>query len=123
LLAALIFLALGASSTAQADDVSVFHFALSKSMPEADAVVASPSEVKLWFTQAPQEGTTSIRVLGGDAEPIHTADVVQDAEDGSIFSVALHGTLAPGQYTVAWRALGEDGHVVRGDFSFSVTAR
>ncbi|MGB1780339.1 MAG: hypothetical protein ACPHQP_12345, partial [Longimicrobiales bacterium] len=33
------------------------HFGLSKSMPEAGSTVTSPEEVRLWFTQVPQEGT------------------------------------------------------------------
>jgi methionine-rich copper-binding protein CopC len=31
--------------------------------------------------------------------------------------------LPAGGYTVAWRGIGDDGHVVRGDFTFSVTAQ
>lgn len=27
----------------------------------------------------------------------------------------------PGEYSVQWRALGDDGHVIKGDFSFEVT--
>ena len=29
-------------------------------------------------------------------------------------------TLAPGRYTVSWRSAGDDGHVRRGDFAFTV---
>ena len=103
-------------------DVTRAHFQLSKSSPAADAAVPSPTEVRLWFSQEPQNGTTSIRVLDAAEKPLHTGDVVRDAQDGKVHSVALHGRLAPGRYTVAWRAMGQDGHVVRGDFSFTVTA-
>lgn len=123
LLAALILVALGAGTTAQAEGIRAFHFELSKSSPEAGAEIASPSEVRLWFTQVPEEGTTSIRLVDGAGDAIHTSDVTQDAEDEYAFSVALHGALASGEYTVAWRSMGDDGHVVRGDFTFAVTAR
>ena len=123
LLATLILVALGAATTAQAEGIRVFHFELSKSAPEAGAELASPSEVRLWFTEVPQEGTTSIRLVDAAGDAVHTSDVAQDSEDEYAFGVTLHGALSPGEYTVAWRAMGGDGHVVRGDFAFSVTAR
>ena len=122
LLATLFLVALGAQTTAQAESTAVPHFDLNKSAPEAGATVASPSEVRLWFTEQPEDGTTSIRLLDGDGEPIHTMDVAQDAEDGRVFSVSLHGELPAGGYSVVWRAMGDDGHVVRGDYSFTVSA-
>ena len=118
----LLLMALGSHATARAENTDLFHFALSQSAPEAGATIESPSEVRLWFTQAPQEGTTSIRLVDADGGLVHTADVVRDPEDGQVFSIALHGTLAAGEYTVAWRGMGEDGHVVRDEFSFSVSA-
>jgi len=30
-------------------------------------------------------------------------------------------SLTDGKYSVAWRAMGEDGHIIKGDFSFKVT--
>ncbi len=99
------------------------HFALSKSAPAADSTVSDPSEVRLWFTESPEEGTASIRLLNSDGDPVHTSEIVPDAEDSSILSVALHGSLDAGEYTVAWRAMGGDGHIVRGTFAFSVGAQ
>jgi methionine-rich copper-binding protein CopC len=123
-LPALLVLAAVAAIPGRPDGLAYpLHFALSKSSPEADSNVQAPEEVKLWFTQVPQDGTTSIRVLNADGEPVPTSEIVQDEEDGTAFSVALEDAPASGHYTVAWRALGEDGHVVRGEFSFTVMAR
>ena len=97
------------------------HFALSKSAPEADASVEAPSEIRLWFTQEPQDGTTSIRVVGADEAGVHVGDVEQDGEDATSFAVPLHGTLPAGTYTVAWRGMGQDGHVISETFAFTVT--
>lgn len=99
------------------------HFALSKSSPEADASVEAPSEIRLWFTQEPQDGTTSIRVVEADEAGVHVGDVEQHGEDPTSFAVPLHGTLPPGTYTVAWRGMGQDGHVVRETFTFTSTLR
>jgi methionine-rich copper-binding protein CopC len=119
MLAALMAVAVGAiSSSFAANDV---HFALSKSMPEAESSIESPGEIRLWFTESPVDNTTSIRVVNAAGELMEAADVMQDADDGRIFSVAIERWLAVGPYTVAWRAIGQDGHVVREEFTFSVT--
>ena len=122
LLASLVLVGLGPSQTPTAEGLTLYHFALSKSVPEAESTVASPPEIRLWFTQVPQEGTMSIRLLDGDGEPVPTDETAQDAEDGRVFSVTVPDPLPAGRYSVRWRGLGEDGHVVRGEFSFSVSA-
>jgi len=96
------------------------HFALSKSSPEAGASVQTPNEIRLWFTQEPQEGTTQIRLVEADDHGVHVMDVAQDANDPTSFYIELHGTLPAGTYNVSWRGMGEDGHVVRDTFQFTV---
>ncbi|MDH3207890.1 MAG: copper resistance protein CopC [Gemmatimonadota bacterium] len=111
-------------SAAVAPDRSVrLHFALSKSSPEAGATVTSPSEIRLWFTQEPQEGTTQIRLIEAEEIGVHVMDVAQDADDPTSFYIELHGTLPAGTYTVSWRGMGDDGHVVRDSFEFTVSAQ
>lgn len=99
------------------------HFGLDRSTPEAGSSLAAPTEVKLWFTEEPQEGTMSIRLLEAEDAGIHAMDPVQDPEDPRAFTVALHGTVPAGTYTVSWRGMGADGHVVRDTFQFTVVAR
>lgn len=96
------------------------HFDLEGSTPAADATVHHVEEVRLWFTAAPQAGATSIRVIDAAGEPVPTGDVVAVGDGGRTFGVRLPDMLAPGAYTVAWRSMAADGHVVRGDFAFSV---
>jgi methionine-rich copper-binding protein CopC len=117
MLATGLLFALGA---AEAD--ALLHFALSRSVPAADATVASPAEVRLWFTQVAKEGSVGIRVVNAAGEAIETAAPARDQADGRVYAVALPGPLAAGRYTVAWRGIGDDGHVVTGDFGFSVSA-
>ena len=97
------------------------HFALSKSMPVADSSIESPAELRLWFTEAPEENTVSIRLADGDGNLIESGRAVQDANDARIFSGTVQHALAAGPYMVLWRAIGDDGHAVRGDFKFAVT--
>jgi methionine-rich copper-binding protein CopC len=38
------------------------------------------------------------------------------------FAVAVREELAPGDYVIAWRAVGGDTHIVSGEVHFKVTA-
>lgn len=98
----------------------VRHLALQSSMPEADTTVESPSEVLLKFTQEPQEGTTSIRLLDAHGDLVASGETAQSTEDPTVFTSSLEAPLGGGVYTVAWRAMAEDGHVVAEEFAFTV---
>ena len=119
ILAAALLTAVGTTATAAA---TAFHFALSRSAPAADATVPSPSEVRLWFTQVAQPGSVAIRLInpGGDAVP--TSEPTPDEGDGRVYHVDVAQKLPAGAYTVSWRGIGDDGHVVRGELGFSVSA-
>lgn len=98
------------------------HFKLDKAEPAQDTEVVSPDAVRLWFSQVPQAKTTSIRLIDSAGEPVETGDVVQDTDNGKLQSISVPNQLAPGAYTVAWRSMASDGHVVRDDFAFTVLA-
>lgn len=118
LTATLVF-ALGAASNAAAN---VVHFALSKSTPAADASVPAPEEVRLWFTQVPQENSVGVRLIAPSGDAVSTTEPTRDSEDPMVVFIEPEAPLAPGRYTVSWRGIGDDGHVVRGEFGFSVAA-
>jgi copper resistance protein C len=120
ILAAGLLTALGATASDAAE--RAFHFALSRSVPEADATVPSPSEVRLWFTQVAQPGSVAIRLVNPAGGAVPTSEPAPNADDGRVYHVGVSQTLAAGAYTVSWRGIGDDGHVVRGDFSFTVSA-
>jgi methionine-rich copper-binding protein CopC len=117
LLTAGLLLALGATNAAD-----LLHFGLSRSVPAADTTVTTPAEVRLWFTQAAKEGSVGIRVVNAAGSAIETAPPARDQADGRVYAVAIGTPLAAGRYTVAWRGIGDDGHVVTGEFGFTVSA-
>ncbi len=86
-------------------------------------LIPSPGEISLWFTEMPQDNSVAIRVINAAGDALETSTATADARDGRVFSVSITGTLASGAYTVSWRGIGDDGHVARGNFEFSVTAR
>ncbi len=112
-------LALAGFASAGAYARPAVHFALSKSEPAAEATVPPPEEVRLWFTQAPQDNSMSVRLMADDAA-VDTGPAIPDPGDGKVYSVAVGRTLGQGDYRVVWRAMAADGHVVRGEIPFAV---
>ena len=98
------------------------HFGLDKSVPAKDASVAPPGELRLWFTQEPQDNSIVIRLMAGD-ELVETGPAMQDPDDGKAFSAAIESALAAGAYSINWRGMAQDGHVVRGEIPFSVVVQ
>ena len=98
------------------------HFGLARSVPAAGSTVAAPTEVTLWFTEVPQDNSISIRLVDARGELVPASDPRQGSEDQRQFSIVPSGALAAGEYPVAWRGIGQDGHTVRGDFGFTVRA-
>ncbi|MBR44062.1 MAG: hypothetical protein CME18_06580 [Gemmatimonadetes bacterium] len=99
----------------------VQHFGLSKSIPSADSKVVSPGQLQLWFTQAPQEGSVTIRLVDSGGDLVGTGEPVRNSEDPKLMEVDVPSVLDAGVYTVVWRGIGDDGHVVRDEFGFEVT--
>ena len=111
----LLFLVLAAGGP------KIQHFGLSQSIPAADSKIVSPGQLQLWFTQAPQEGSVTIRLVDSGGDLVGTGEPVQNSEDPKLMEVEVPSVLDAGGYTVMWRGIGDDGHVVRDEFGFEVT--
>ena len=88
------------------------------SPPVGSNVQASPTEVKLWFTQELEPAFSTVVVSDATGKRIDQRDVKVEG-DGTVLRVSLPA-LAPGRYKVTWRALSVDTHVTEGDFTFEV---
>lgn len=106
---------------ASAHTRGALHLELEKSAPAADSTVTPPREIRLWFSEAAQANATGITLLRSGDEPLPLGDLVA-SEDRMIFHSPVPDTLANGIYTVSWRTMSADGHVVRGDYKFTVRA-
>lgn len=62
------------------------HLRLVSSAPAADSVVAPPAEVRLTFSEAPQEGATRVRLLDQAENLVEVGAVVADGHvvDGEL---------------------------------------
>jgi methionine-rich copper-binding protein CopC len=86
----------------------------------APGAVAPPTlaEIRLTFNEPLSPGST-LELL---AENFQKVPGLAPQIDGSTLSAKLTAPLAAGQYTVQWKAIGEDGHAVEGSYPFSVSA-
>lgn len=96
------------------------EIALTRSVPEAESEVEAPQELRLWFSEAPQTGSTSIRLVDFQGHVVPVGEANPDSADATAYSAAIPKTLAPGRYSVVWRATGADGLPVRKMFGFTV---
>ncbi len=92
------------------------HMKPVKSEPAADAA-ASPKQVQVWFTQSPDPKLSKLEMTGPSGSIELTG--VRVTADKSIIAT-VDGSLADGRYSVRWQAAGDDGHLQKGEFAFTV---
>jgi len=100
-----------------------FHLRLLRSEPKADTTLTvPPAAIRLWFSQAPELSTTTIRVTGPGELAIALGELRQEQMAENHVAADVHGTLAGGRYQVRWRTMSRDGHPVSGQFAFTLAA-
>ena len=100
------------------------HITLDASLPEDDQTVEGDvTEVRLFFSDAPLMRGASIRVVNSSRRLVRSSPPEADANDPKQLSVQIDPALPAGRYVVQWRCIADDGHVMRGDFTFEVTGR
>jgi methionine-rich copper-binding protein CopC len=65
---------------------------------------------------------TSVRLLDARGAAVPTGALTLAADTKAPLVVPVRSRLAAGRYTVRWRTMARDGHVVDGSFAFAVTA-
>ena len=96
------------------------HAALVKAEPPRRAVLAKPpTHVQLWFNEEIESAYASLAVLDAGKNPV-TAVKPQLASNDLKSIVLPLPELAPGKYSVKFRVLSLDGHVIQSSFDFTV---
>jgi len=97
----------------------ILHLKLDSSIPKADETLkASPEKIVLEFSQRPELTVAKIDIQDGKL-----SKVMRGEEDETILWVAVEESLPAGNHIVKWVTSSSDGHPVRGEFSFTVSAR
>lgn len=111
---------IAAAATFALSGIAHAHTHLKSSMPADKAVLAKPpSEIMLHFSEPTRLTALSIG-RHGEKEQKDLSPLPKEAS--ADFSVPA-GSLTPGKYTVKWRALGADNHVMSGALQFTVSAK
>jgi methionine-rich copper-binding protein CopC len=96
------------------------HAFLDHATPAVGSTVrASPTQVKLWFTQQLEPEFSTVHVSDRSGKQVDKGDTQVDRVDATLLRVSLP-QLVPGTYRVTWRVVSVDTHVTEGDFTFDV---
>jgi len=99
------------------------HAVLVKSVPtQRAALVEPPPRVELYFNERLEPAYSKASVTNEAGTQVDLRDVAVSAEDPRRLSLSLPA-LAPGRYTVSFRVLSVDGHVVESRLTFTVKDR
>lgn len=97
------------------------HTKLQKSEPAENATVSAPLKtVQIWFNEKLDVKVSKIGITGPSGAVKTGAVQVKDEKS---IAASVEADLANGQYTVAWQTAGADGHVLKGEYSFSVAKK
>jgi copper resistance protein C len=98
------------------------HSLLVRSQPDRGATVArAPERVQLWFSERLEPAYATLSVWSEAGTQVDAGDAAVDTGDPRVLSTSAPN-LAPGRYTVRYRVLSVDGHVVESSFTFTVKA-
>jgi copper resistance protein C len=96
------------------------HAVLVRSSPARRATLGQPPRrVELTFNERLEPAYSSVSVWSARGDQVDARDVMVGPPDPRQLSVGLP-ELAPGTYTVRFRVLSVDGHVVESSFPFTV---
>lgn len=116
----IIFLSVFLLATALMPMLASAHAILVKSQPNKDeTVTVAPKQIDLWFNDPVKSEYKALAVIDSEGKRVDNHDVEQTLTDGS----HIHATVADlpaGTYTVRYRVVSQDTHIVTGKFQFTV---
>jgi hypothetical protein len=94
------------------------HAKLLKTSPADKATVTkAPASVQLWFNEVIDVKLSTVEVTGPDGK---VALGMVHAMDPKQLMGPITGKMSNGVYTVNWQTAGDDGHVQKGSFTFTL---
>ena len=97
------------------------HLKLRAIFPGKDTTVTtSPEAVKLWLSELADLPATKVAVTTAAGAAVPTAKLTRGATKDEPVVAKFTAPLADGKYTITWKAMSKDGHVVDGVSAFTV---
>lgn len=99
------------------------HAALTRSVPgNRDVLAHSPSHIRLRFNEKVEARFSTISLEDAQGHKTALGAVTSSAGDSHGLEAAVPVPLPPGRYTVHYRVLSQDGHVIERSFGFTLEA-
>ena len=103
--------------------VMLAHAILVKANPERESTISdAPDEVSLIFNDSVGQEFLALAVIDPNGKRVDNHDAKLDFTDHSHLRASV-SKLSPGRYTVRYRVLSADGHVVSGKYFFDVHSK
>lgn len=97
------------------------HLKLRAIFPGKDTTVTTqPEAVKLWLSEVAELAATKVTVASAAGATVPTAKLSRGATKEEPVVAKFTAPLADGKYTITWKAMSKDGHVVNGVSAFTV---
>jgi copper resistance protein C len=97
------------------------HAIMVKSQPVADSTIAeSPKQVDVWFNDKVGSEYKALAVINSKGNRVDNKDATQETFDQSHLYTTVTD-LPPDTYTVRYRVVSLDTHIVTGKFKFTIT--
>ena len=117
-----LYTALGAAAAfawAIPSGSALAHAKLQSASPPVGGTVAPPAEIRINFSEGVEANFSGVDLTGsGGAVPLGKPSAAPG--DDKTLIVKIGKTLAPGTYSVKWRAVSVDTHRTQGGFAFTV---
>lgn len=99
------------------------HAQLVKAEPARRAILdKAPTQIRLWFNEEIEGAYTSLSVHGANKKSVSDAKPRVVSDDPKSIVLPLPD-LKPGKYSVEFRVLSVDGHVVDSTFDYTVKSK
>jgi methionine-rich copper-binding protein CopC len=96
------------------------HAIMVKSQPEIDsALTQSPKQIDVWFNDKVGSEYKALAVINSAGKRMDNKDVAQETFDQSHLYITVPD-LPPDTYTVRYRVVSIDTHIVTGKFKFTI---
>ena len=101
-------------------EIILAHAIIVKTSPPQGGVAAGNiGKVDVWYDAGIRDSLAALAVVSAAGERVDKRDAAIDASDPAHVSVSV-SPMIPGKYTVRYRALSADGHMVSGAWEFDV---
>ncbi|HEV2129759.1 MAG TPA: copper resistance protein CopC [Longimicrobiaceae bacterium] len=97
------------------------HQRLLRSEPAREATLnVAPRELRLVFNEPVTLAFTRLELLGPQGTPVALGELRTAPDSTQVLIAPITGPLRAGGYAVRWQTASQDGHPVRGEFTFSI---